>query len=246
MDTYIYHVRNRYCMDHSTHLNIINPQCACAARVTAVVLCVCLFVCLSVYDYSRTTGYEAPYERYLYLALIPIRGSRREGVRHLKAKFDAHFVKHRNVIFERAKFNNRREEQGEPMDAFIMALYGLAEHCGYGELHDEMIRDRIVVRLRDPSLSESLKLDPTLTLEKAVTKVRQAEAIKKQQPLIRSAGGRRVGVKHLWVWYRGNGSGLLEIVNKHRRQPILRLIGSLMSALGVEVAVTQPPTLPCS
>ena len=40
--------------------NIINPQRACAARVTVVVLCVCLFV----YDYSRTTGYEAAYERY--------------------------------------------------------------------------------------------------------------------------------------------------------------------------------------
>ena len=25
---------------------------------------VCLSVCLSVYDYSRTTGYEAAYERY--------------------------------------------------------------------------------------------------------------------------------------------------------------------------------------
>ena len=39
---------------------IINPWRACAARVTVVVLCVCLFV----YDYSRTTGYEAAYERY--------------------------------------------------------------------------------------------------------------------------------------------------------------------------------------
>ena len=28
---------------------------------------VCLFVCLSVYDYSRTTGYEAAYERYQHL-----------------------------------------------------------------------------------------------------------------------------------------------------------------------------------
>ena len=52
---------------------IINPRCAarvtviinprCAARVTVVVLC----VCLSVYDYSRTTGYEAAYERYQQL-----------------------------------------------------------------------------------------------------------------------------------------------------------------------------------
>ena len=28
---------------------------------------VCLSVCLSVYDYSRTTGYEAAYERYQQL-----------------------------------------------------------------------------------------------------------------------------------------------------------------------------------
>ena len=44
-------------------LLIINPRRACAARVTVVVLCVC--VC--VYDYSRTTGYEAAYERYQQL-----------------------------------------------------------------------------------------------------------------------------------------------------------------------------------
>ena len=45
----------------------INPRRACAARVTVVGLCVCLFVCLSVDDYSRTTGYEAAYERYQQL-----------------------------------------------------------------------------------------------------------------------------------------------------------------------------------
>ena len=41
--------------------NIINPWRACAARVTVVVLCV------FVHDYSRTTGYEAAYERYQHL-----------------------------------------------------------------------------------------------------------------------------------------------------------------------------------
>ena len=29
----------------------------------------------------------------------------------VKAKFDGHFVKRRNTIFERAKFNSRRQEQ---------------------------------------------------------------------------------------------------------------------------------------
>lgn len=63
----------------------------------------------------------------------------------VKTKFDNNFVQRRNVIFERAKFNRRKQEAGEPVEAFITALYALAEHCGYGDLHDEMIRDRIVV-----------------------------------------------------------------------------------------------------
>ena len=48
-------------------LLVINPRRACAARVTVVVLCVCVSVCLCVYYYSRTTGYEAAYERYQQL-----------------------------------------------------------------------------------------------------------------------------------------------------------------------------------
>ena len=60
------------------------------------------------------------------------------------------------------------------MDSFITDVYALAEHCEYKDLHNEMIRDRIIVGLRDASLSEKLQLDSKLTLEKAVTKA-QAE-----------------------------------------------------------------------
>ena len=52
---------------NAQHSLVINPRRACAARVTVVVLCVCLSVCLFVHDYSRTTGYEAAYERYQHL-----------------------------------------------------------------------------------------------------------------------------------------------------------------------------------
>ena len=37
----------------------------------------------------------------------------------VKAKFDGHFVKRRNVIYERAKFNLRRQEPGESVDSFV-------------------------------------------------------------------------------------------------------------------------------
>jgi len=103
----------------------------------------------------------------------------------VKQKFDSYFGKKRNVIFERAKFNRRKQEEGESVDDFVTSVHALAEHCGFAGLRDELIRDRIVVGLRDVSLSEKLQLDPDLTLEKTVTMVRQSEMVKKQQVLLR-------------------------------------------------------------
>lgn len=103
----------------------------------------------------------------------------------VKGKFEAHFVKRRNTVFERAKFNKRKQEEGEPIDDFITDLYCLAEHCGYGALHDELVRDRIIVGIRDRNLSEKLQMEPDLSLDAAVTKVRQSKAVKKQQSTVR-------------------------------------------------------------
>ena len=98
-----------------------------------------------------------------------------------------HFIKRRN-IYERARSDNRWKEQGESVDTFITALYSLAEHCGFGMLHDEMIQDRIVIGIWDAKLSEKLQLGAELALSKAVTQVRQAEAVKLQQPLVSLRG----------------------------------------------------------
>ena len=65
----------------------------------------------------------------------------------VKEKFETFFVKHRNVIYERARFNMRRQEEGESVAAFINNLYVLVEHCEYGPLQDEMVRDWLVVGL---------------------------------------------------------------------------------------------------
>lgn len=103
----------------------------------------------------------------------------------VKQKFEEYFVKRRNVIFERAKFNQRKQEDGESVDDFITDINCLAEHCGYGDLHDEMVRDRIVVGIRDRKLSERMQMDPDLTLEKATNLARQSETVKRQQSTIR-------------------------------------------------------------
>ena len=76
--------------------------------------------------------------------------------------------------------------QDETVDSFITDLFCLAEHCAYGQLCDELIRDRLVVGLLDASLSEKMQLDPELTLDKAIALARQSEAMHKQQPVVRS------------------------------------------------------------
>ena len=42
------------------------------------------------------------------------------------------------------------------MEQHILALYELVESCEYEELRDEMLRDRIVNRITDFSLSKHL------------------------------------------------------------------------------------------
>ena len=64
----------------------------------------------------------------------------------VKDKLDQHFIIKRNVIFERAKFNMRKQEPSEPVDAFIADLYCLSEHCEFRALRDELFGDRTVMR----------------------------------------------------------------------------------------------------
>ena len=87
----------------------------------------------------------------------------------------------------------------ESVDIFITDLYGLAEQCQFGALHDEMIRDRIVVGLVDQKLSEKLQVDADLTLEKAINSVRQSESVKSQQPIVRGQdkAGKPINVDRL-------------------------------------------------
>ena len=96
-------------------------------------------------------------------------------------KFDSYFEERRNVIYERARFNRRDQKRGETAEEYITALYSLIETCAYGNMRDELLRDRLVVGIRDTALSDKLQLDPTLTLEKAKKAIRQNEAVREHR-----------------------------------------------------------------
>lgn len=103
----------------------------------------------------------------------------------VKTLFETHFSGKKNIIYERAKFNLRQQHEGETAREYIESLQKLSKSCDYGTLVDELIRDRIVVGIRDNKLSEHLQLDEQLTLEKAIEKVTQSEMIKEQNKEIR-------------------------------------------------------------
>lgn len=71
------------------------------------------------------------------------------------------------------------------MDSFVTALHSLAETCEYGTLKGELIRDRIVIGVRDARTSERLQLMADLTLEKALNVARQAEIQAKEEKMLR-------------------------------------------------------------
>ena len=100
--------------------------------------------------------------------------------------FQSFFVVKKNIVYEHARFNMRKQEENENVDAFVTALYALAEHCNYGTLHDELLRDRILVGLADKRLSERMQMEKNLDLEKAIDMTRQSEVVKKQQNTLRS------------------------------------------------------------
>lgn len=104
----------------------------------------------------------------------------------VKSKFELHFIPRVNIIFERAKFNMRKQEPDETVEAFITALHSLADSCDYGLLREELIRDRIVVGLQDRKLSEKLQLDAKLTLQSATATARSFETVKRQQAELHS------------------------------------------------------------
>ncbi|XP_037505854.1 uncharacterized protein K02A2.6-like [Rhipicephalus sanguineus] len=96
-------------------------------------------------------------------------------------QLDKYFIPRRNVIFERARFNTRLQQDGESAEDFVTALHTLSKDCEFGALREEFVRDRLVVGIKDKQLSARLQLDAELTLQKALDSVLQIESVRQQQ-----------------------------------------------------------------
>lgn len=152
--------------------------------------------------YRKTTGLNKEEDENQINALLYIMGIESENIYNsfkfekkedkvkakfetILAKFDAHFLPKRNVIHERYVFFSRFQQEEGSSEKFITDLHKLAETCEFGEMREEMIRDRIVVGVSDQDLSRKLQMDHSLTLTRAIEVVRMSELINEQQGIQR-------------------------------------------------------------
>ncbi|UYV69541.1 K02A2.6-like [Cordylochernes scorpioides] len=178
------------------------------------------------------------------LILFNLSEAQNDDYKLVVSKFQDYFIGKRNVIYERAKFNRRSQGETEPVEEFITNLYVLAETCSYGILKEEMIRDRLVVGVKNFNLSEKLQLESELTLEKAIQIVRQSESVKNQQKEIRQdTENRNVDVINRKGGRNGTNFQKTRIKGKKRTILIFQRIlkdGLLMRNVNVsDVDITQ-------
>ena len=58
--------------------------------------------------------------------------------------------------YERYCFNKRDQEQGENIDTYVAALRTLVKTCNHGTLEESLIRDRIVIGIRENATRKKL------------------------------------------------------------------------------------------
>jgi len=82
-----------------------------------------------------------------------------------KKKYDRvieEFAKVRkNVIDECVRFNERNQLSNESVEEFIAEIHRLGDSCDFEEIKENLIRDRLVVRIQYQALSEQLQMNRT-------------------------------------------------------------------------------------
>lgn len=111
---------------------------------------------------------------------LPLTVEERKDPKIIIQKLKDYFLPQKNTIYERYIFNSTIQETTEPFDTFLNRLRKNAASCEFGNLQDEMMRDRIVIGIRDNHLRARLLRESKLTLENTLTICRTSEATQTQ------------------------------------------------------------------
>lgn len=91
-------------------------------------------------------------------------------------KFEEFCIGEANETYERFIFNRRDQEENESIDQYVTVLRKLAQTCNFCScLHDSLIRDRLVLGIRDDSIWKKLLQEKKLSLLRAIDVGRSGE-----------------------------------------------------------------------
>lgn len=98
--------------------------------------------------------------------------AKKKTLENVLSMFGKHFEPVKNITYERVKFNSI--VQGDStIHQFITNLQTQADVCEYGTMREELVKDRIVVGVRDTKLREYLIDVDNLDLQKCIQKAKQ-------------------------------------------------------------------------
>lgn len=103
----------------------------------------------------------------------------RDKIDILFAKFEAYCKPKQNVMIERYRFNTRVQAKEETIDQYLTKLKLIAKNCSFGELENQLIRDKIVCDTHLEEVRQQLLLVEDLSLDKAISICRADEESKK-------------------------------------------------------------------
>ncbi|KFD48333.1 hypothetical protein M513_10825 [Trichuris suis] len=105
--------------------------------------------------------------------------------------FSDHFRGARNIVYELARLHRTVQREGEPVDSFINAVFAQAENCDLDNLKmsikDLLTQSQLIAGMANRKLAAELQMDPSITLEQVVQRLRLDENIASQQAMIHEA-----------------------------------------------------------
>ena len=83
-------------------------------------------------------------------------GTDKEKYDKVITKFKDYCTPQQNETYERFKFHSRKQKEGERIEQFVTDLRLQSQSCNFGELKDSLIRDQIIIGVRDHGVRENL------------------------------------------------------------------------------------------
>lgn len=108
----------------------------------------------------------------------------KKSIEKVLAEFEKFCSPKANETVDRHIFFTRIQKSGESFSDYLTELKVLSATCGFGQLRDSLIKDRIVCGINDPEVRNRLLRENDLDLEKCVNMCRTVELAAQQMKTI--------------------------------------------------------------